>query len=888
MMKKSGVFVYCVAVFCAAILALSAAAQPQEDGPQRLPRALHADSHVSSGTLANGIKYYIVTNATEPGLAEFAIVRRHTPSESPDQSEQLARASITDIPRFSGKSSRTFLSEAGGFASQTAALGRTGLATARDNATIYRFGTLPVSGRDAAIDSAILLTFNVIESLQENGNLPKDYSTSDNAIIISGDIDAADILEKLNNFSLIVPQIIPEKVEIQQYKWEPRDSVICTVQTDHFAKTALLSVSYSSPRTPELLMGTSLPVVSEHLGDILSIVLKKRLILQLKDNDIPLASAGCRYMKSSDQPGDEVYEISVRTAPEYVADACRTIASIVSDIDNYGVPSKEYIDARNEYLTGLYNESMQTVTPNDTYVMRCISAFLYGTTPISDSERCELLTRSGRDSTRTRHFNNFARELLDSTRNLTIRLQSPSSDMSPEELRTIFTSAWTPADGDHIRISNYVNQTDTITFETSPDKVKAKYHRSETVSGGDYWQFSNGMKVVYKRMATEGMFYYNLLIRGGYSSMDGLSQGEGAFLNDIIRTYGVGDLRNEDFQNLLLTNGITMSSEVKISDMSIYGTAKLASLTLLMKALTTLANDRTADSKTYEYYRRCELMRLRQQKGDLESRKAVIDSLFCPDYRYGSGKTATALYPDLDTKAMAFFDEQFSRVNDGILVIVGDMNEDLMKKFLSKNLGGFKTTDRISNRKRINYKPINGPITYFEDGDKVSVDVFLSSPLSYTAENYMAVKVAAVAVQDMLNRNLCGTGAVAKVDGDFMSYPQERAILEVNVETLEQGSLPLDESRTGAVNLLFKVREALSDPVIDPERLSFYKAIVKSEIDGRQDDPWYWIEMVKTRISDVKDLNTKYSKKIDAVTADQVTELIKTIASGSRVEYVVR
>lgn len=862
--------------------------QDQQTSPRRLPKALTPDSAISSGTLVNGIHYYIVTNPTEPGLAEFALVRRHAPSEDESGSKQLARASITDIPRYNGQSSRDFLAAAGAYATKTETIALTGLAQTLDNATIYRFGALSVRGRDAVVDSTILLIFNVIEGFQEDGNHPKDYSTSDNAIIISGDITKDNILEKLNTFSLVVPPLTPDvEVKTVEYKWQPRDSVICTVETDTDAKTARLSISYSSPRTPKELMGTSLPVVSEHLGDILSLVLRKRLFFGMKEEGIPLSGALCRYLKSSDQPYNEQYQINVRIAPDRVEEACGVIARIVSDIDIYGIQPEEYNDARNEYLTKLFLSSMQTVIPNSTYVSRCISDFLYGATPISDSERCAFLTRRGQDTTRTRLFNNFATEFLDSTRNLTIRLQTPKPTVTPEKLKTIYTSAW--GGEKHLPTMRAVNQTDTVTFEKSTHKVRAKGTRTETVTGGTYWEFSNGMKVVYKRMDTEGMFYYNLMIRGGYSSMDGFSQGEGSFLNDILGTYAIGNLRSEDFHYLLLTNGITMSTEVKISDMSIYGTAKRASMTLLMKALTTMANERSYEPRLFQYYRESELLRLREQEGSLEHRRAVVDSLFCPAYRYGIGRTTSALRADMGERALEFFDEQFSKTNEGLLVIVGDQNEDLMKKFLSKNLGGFKTSGRISNRKRIsNFNPINGPLTFIEDGDRVSVDVYMSSELPYTADNYMAVKVAAVAVQDILGRSLCGTGAVARVEGRFESYPQERAVIEVNVETVDLENLPLDEDETGAVGLLFKIRGALVNPVIDSERLNFYKAIVKSEIDGRQNDPWYWIEMAKVRVSDVKDLNTQYSDKIDAVTADQVGELISTLTSGGKVEYLVR
>ena len=59
-------YIYSVAVF---LLAVTAAAFP---APPQLP----SDPAVTYGTLPNGLTYYIVTNPSEKGMAEFALVRR--------------------------------------------------------------------------------------------------------------------------------------------------------------------------------------------------------------------------------------------------------------------------------------------------------------------------------------------------------------------------------------------------------------------------------------------------------------------------------------------------------------------------------------------------------------------------------------------------------------------------------------------------------------------------------------------------------------------------------------------------------------------------------------------------------------------------------------------
>ncbi len=925
-----------------------------QNRPRRTPRALTADPAVASGTLSNGINYYIVTNASQAGMAEFALVRKNGATilfEDPDlvdidsienfvyasrtladRAVHIERSSITDIPRFGGKSARRFMAQNGGGVYSAALLQRRGGASSAsqrqgggmlditDNATVYRFGSLPVSGRDAVVDSTLLMIFNIIESYQTDDLCPPDYSTSDNAIIISGDVSKDTILEKLSFFSMLIPQV-DSKTERIDYQWRPRKSMVCTVEWDPSLKTALLTICYASPRTPEQLMGTSLPVVSEHMGDILSIILRNRLHLEMKRAAIPVAESGCRYSKSSERPGDERYEIYVRIAPEQAHDACRVISSILADIDSKGVLQKEYSDARKEYLSSLYIQSTAPTVSNNEYIKRCLSAFLYGNTPVTDAEKWSFLGRGDSDTTRTRLFNNFASELLDSTANLTVSLVTPAPeeetrslaaalDAAPdslaaalkaeadslaaaalkadsEELKTTFLDAWRAKSAETAYTSYAVNQRDTLSLEKAEKKVKVKYTRAESITGGTLWEFSNGMKVIYKRMETGGIFYYNLLIRGGFSSMDGIDKGEGAFLSNALETYDLGGLKSYDFNNLILSNGITMSSEVTISDMSLYGTAELASLPLLMRALVTVANDRAIDNREFDLYRRGELMRL-GSNGRTEERNAVIDSLFSPVYRYSSAKHASALHPDLAERAMDFFDNQFSRANDGVFVIVGDMNEDLMKKFLCRHLGSFKTKSGAAVRKKINYQPITGQTTFIEETGELGVDVAMSAPYTFTADNYMTLKVAALALQDILNKGLSGTGTTVQVYSDFLSYPQERIFVFVRASNPDVISLPLDEKQLDDSQLLFLLREILAGAKVTSDDVALYKTVAQKEIDSRQNDPWYWISMIKIRESAVKDLHTKYADKIKAVTADDVNSLISSLLSGSRVEYVTR
>ena len=334
-----------------------------------------------------------------------------------------------------------------------------------------------------------------------------------------------------------------------------------------------------------------------------------------------------------------------------------------------------------------------------------------------------------------------------------------------------------------------------------------------------------------------------------------------------------------------------MSSRVTVSDLNIAGMAPRPSLTLLMKALVAVAEGRTIDPDAFAYYRQCEALRIRAREGSLRDRITAIDSLMCPSYNYSSNPAVEALYPDLQDRAMKFFDSQFSRANDGVLVIVGDMEETAMRRFLQKHLGGFSTMPLASVRIRLPYQPISGWTTHIREGRRQSVEVAMSAQLPFTAENYMALQVASMAVEEAMEQAMCGRGVSVRVLSDFSAYPQERINLMISLTELDPDSLPLDERQRGPIVLLYRVRSVLSSlsgMTVPDDRIALYRDIVKNNVLSLQQDPQYWIEAVRMRYSFGKDLNTKYAEKTDAVTGETVKEIISMLNSGSKVEYVVR
>lgn len=846
------------------------------------------DPNIVTGVLPNGVSYYIAINRTCKGLADFALVQKvgygQEDSLSRGKSVSIAKSSLSWLPKFNGRDPEKFLVTYG----MSSRKGM--LVDVREDATVYRFERLPLSHGDAAVDSTFLMIFDIIanESYRDDGFFKKWYGTSSQAIVVSGDVDKNAMVSKLKLLSLMVPERRSDGEKVP-YKWEPKEEVSYSVTRNTSAKVSSITVTYISPRTPEEFMNTVLPSVSERLGDILGTVLRKRLYDEFRYNDIPVAEIGYRYVKSADMGGDERYEIKVTTEDVYVERAVAIIAEVCSYIDNNGIGVPEFNEAKNQYLIDVYAEAKQPLLSNRYNVDKCISSFLYGAEMAVPMERYNFFVSAKiPDSTQVRLFNNFTSELLDCTGNLSVQCVTSSGQVTEDRLMEAFETAWhKEAKSPYLRL---YPEKGNAGVQVQAEKLKLTSDRKEPVSGGRRWTFSNGMKVVYMRMPTDGIFYYTMLVRGGYSEMKDIRRGEGAFLASVLGTYDIAGLRSDDFNCMNAAAGISMSYSVNASDIRIYGKAPRPELPLMMESLKSLANRRTVNLENYEYMRRCMDVGLAAGSGSFSDRMAAVDSLLCPSYLYSSYMSAGNMSDDLPERAEVFFESQFSKMNEGVLVIVGDMEETAMRRFLQASLSGFRTRPSTLGNVKPSYQPVSGESTYILEGERQSMDMVMSAPLTFTAENYMAARIAALAIRDAVAKSLCGTSTRFRVLYDTIVYPQERFNVVVSVSDADPDGCPEGSVRLSSLEMLYYVRSVmaeLSGNLVSGSDLDVYKSVLKNELASRQADPQYIINIVSMRYSAGKDLNTKYAEKIESVTAGQVREILSSLDNGSKIEYVI-
>jgi hypothetical protein len=335
-------------------------------------------------------------------------------------------------------------------------------------------------------------------------------------------------------------------------------------------------------------------------------------------------------------------------------------------------------------------------------------------------------------------------------------------------------------------------------------------------------------------------------------------------------------MKARDFKRTLLLSGITMKQQVNLSNIMISGESRDGNVPLLMRALLAVANERTQDAEAVEYYLESEKLRLLYAHEDM---RAVIDSLMCPDYKYSPYKSAGNVSDGFAAKAEGLFARMSSKMNDGVLVLVGDIDESDLKKAVMPYVGGFRAMEGFSRRTVVQYQPVSGSMTYNVDGQYDMMMVALSARLPMTAENYMAAEMAAMVMKHIVSEALAPYGVDVQLRHARMIYPEDR----LSVMLMIRGK---DVSQ----DMLSAMRRAVagaSGSDVEADYIAACKAYMKHKYAVQVKEPAYWLQAMAMRYLDGKDYTTGYAAKIDAVTENDVRKILDLLEMGSKIEYII-
>ena len=357
---------------------------------QGLP-SLGTAQEIQRGSLPDGIQFYLVTNPDRKGYADFALVQRGRRNIS--NAQELLR----ELPHFGKRAPYQFLAENG------IGYGPEGFISLPADAALFTFHDVPTHNESVA-DSTLLMLFDIAAAYRK----PQ-------AVVISGDIDAAKIRERMGLLSMMVPAL-DNNYPGSAYQWTPNDSLSLLVSQQAGREVAAINVIYRTQRLPKSFMNTPQPLVMRAYAEQLGRIAGRRMEQRFRAARIPLAGFRYRYQDSAQGPEDERHTLTVYTAAPQLDSAVRCVASVLAGLDLDGASMEEFLEARDWQIAEARREGARKLR-NDEYLERCVASYLYGAHLASGDMLSVFIGTHRLDDARERElFNGFARALLDPER----------------------------------------------------------------------------------------------------------------------------------------------------------------------------------------------------------------------------------------------------------------------------------------------------------------------------------------------------------------------------------------------------------------------------------------------------------------------------------------
>lgn len=731
---------------------------------------------------------------------------------------------------------------------------------ARAQTPVHHFPAVPVY-RTASLDSVLVKAFTLL------GEGPQ-------AIVVSGDIDAGEIRRKLDLLSIQLPWREPAAPDTLS-AWTPREQPVIRMARPGKGALPRVEVCYEAPPVPPAQRNTAQALVTDIFSLELVYILRHRLERELAG--IPCLPPEVSYEGLGQGSPREWFRISVSAPEEQLDRVTGVVAAVLACLEQEGISRGELEDAR-AAMSPAMALTVSAPVSNREWVLRCVRNYRLGTHLAPFSEEFRLFGRKALEGEVYKGLlNNFTHGLLDHAQNLTLSLETTRDTLDYGAALSGYIYSYLQGRIDGSGGKDYAwHAADTLSLNVAATRIRIKGERTEPLTGGTLWTFSNGLRVVFKPVKGSRRLSYAWQLDGGLAQISGLKEGEGGHMGPLISCFGVGGMSAVAFREMLLANGISLDAHVALNGLDISGSAPPERLSLLLKALIGLSAGRTPDSAAFGDYLKKESLRADTPE-DAMLRKLHPGFVYAP--------VRTSLSDKTFKRAEKFYDSRLPHLADGLLILSGDLSEETVKKHLLQYVGALAPDHTAVPRRPLTLRSVSGTQTLRGYGKDLYV--LTDAAYAFTAEHYYTARLAVDALNDELTRQLRRCGYEAEASLQLCFQPQERFRVLVHCRPLppEDSSFQAESSPSEALSVVRAVLKAAAAQPLEAPDLQARQKKLTSAVKARLATPEGQVAALLERYSVNKDVTTRYAETIGAVSAPLVQEFLRLSAEGGRIEY---
>lgn len=901
------------------------------------------DSLVRTGTLDNGLTYYIRHNEYPKGQADFHIAQKVGAVQEEESQNGLAHflehMCFNGTKNFPDKQILTWLESIG------VKFGNNLNAHTSTDETVYDITNVPVA-RETVVDSCLLILHDWADALtlddeeieKERGVIHEEWRMGNGAIsrilernapmlypntkyathnvigsmdvidhfkpqvlkdyyekwyrpdlqgiIVVGDIDVDKVEAKIKEiFSPIKMPQNPAKFEYHMVG--DNDAPIIISDKDKEMPYNILFIAQKYDLLPREMRNTDMSLMIDYMGDIIDEMLQQRFMDISMSADAPFGScsAGLGTYLYANTKGALIVQTLVNDKGSEVA--LRSVLTELKRVKEYGFTATEYDRARSKYLSDLevkYNN--RATDKNDVYAQRYIDNFI-NNDPIVGVDYTYNKMKMIAPMLPVDAINEYVKEII-TDKNLVVISMCPD-----KEGVVVPTKEQLAAVVDGVKAEKVDAYVDNAIIEPLMAELPKAGKIAKTVEnkvlGFTELTLSNGVKVLLKPTKfKEDEIILNAISEGGASLYSPADYPNAAMAADMLSEIGISKFSYTDLQKLLSGKNVSVNPFIDDYQEGIRANSTPKDLETMMQLMYLSFTAPREDAAAFENMRK--LYQSNVENLVHSPQYAFQDSLVRTLYKHHP--KALIQGPDMISKldynkSLKIYKERFANAADFTFVVTGNFDMETMKAMVERYIASLpanKKMEKAENDGKAYAKGIVRNEFSLKNEQKLAMlGMIWTGNLDFTLENKIKMQVTGQLMSNQLLNNVREEEGAAYSPysvGDLQRTYQDNFIVQTAF-----GLNP--DKREKSEQLTIRSLEDLAKNIPDSE-LNKMKEYMLKRADEQVHENKYWNRVLMTYAMDGIDLNTEFKNVVSSLTVKEMQEFIASLLKqGNRCEVLM-
>ena len=706
----------------------------------------------------------------------------------------------------------------------------------------------------------------------------KWYHTQNQAIIVVGDVDADEMVERIKRiFSPIKAQENPAPYEF--YPVPDNEEAIYIIDKDKEVAQAMMQLSFKHDPLPMELRGTQMEIAINYINSIICKVVNARLNELALKADCPFTQAGVSYGSYWVSKTKDALNVSIMPKSGKDVEAFQVVMQELERASRFGFTGTEVFRAKEEFISSLetlYNN--RDKQKHNFYTQQYVRHFLEGNA-IPDLE------------TEFQIYKLFAQQLPAEAMSQTFQQYVASTDKN-----FIVFAAYPEKEGQDVptveQFKNAVAAAKAAKLEAYVDNVKNEplvpelpakgkvAKESKADFGYTCWTLSNGARVFFKKTDfNESQILMSAQSFGGKGWFDDKDVVNFELMDQVINSTGLGNFTSNELQKKLAGKQVSLRISTGNATESLSGSSTPKDLRTLFELIYLRFQAPAHDVDTYNTL----IAGLRTQLENVEKLPEAAFSDSLTKTVYGNHPRANRIkLADLDKAdyetIKRLYTERYNAGGDFDFYFTGNIDVDSLRLFTEQYIAPLKAVKkREGYNKKFQLEPKKGVhdnhfVRKMETPQATFIQLW-TGDLKYTVKNAAIVKTLGSILTERYLKSIREEGGMAYSvgAGGGASFGTKESY------TIQIYCPVKPESKDEALRLVRLDIDKIAAEGVTAEELDKVKKFELKSFNDKQRENGYWQGLIGSKVNWNKDTQKDYEKTLQSLTSKDIQNFVKNV-----------